>query len=35
MKDNKAPSKNYRAFALVLLTVVYGFNFIDHQIVGI
>jgi MFS family permease len=35
MKDNKAPSKNYRAFALVLLTVVYGFNFIDRQIVGI
>ena len=35
MKDNKAPSKNYRAFALVLLTVVYGFNFNDRQIVGI
>ena len=28
-------NKNYRAFALVLLTVVYGFNFIDRQIVGI
>ena len=34
--DNKiVASKNYRAFALVLLTVVYGFNFIDRQIVGI
>ena len=31
----KRQSKNYRAFALVLLTVVYGFNFIDRQIVGI
>ena len=25
----------YRTFVLVLLTVVYGFNFIDRQIVGI
>ena len=35
MDNKKLPSKNYRAFALVLLTAVYGFNFIDRQIVGI
>ena len=35
MNNKKLPIKNYRAFALVLLTVVYGFNFIDRQIVGI
>jgi len=35
MDNKKVTSKNYRAFALVLLTVVYGFNFIDRQIVGI
>ena len=28
-------SKNYRNFVLILLTVVYGFNFIDRQIMGI
>ena len=28
-------NKNYRTFALVLLTIVYGFNFIDRQIMGI
>mgnify|MGYP001225934298 FL=1 len=28
-------NKNYRFFILVLLTIVYGFNFIDRQIVGI
>ena len=28
-------SKNYRNFVLVLLTIVYGFNFIDRQIMGI
>ena len=28
-------NKNYRTFALVLLTIVYGFNFIDRQIIGI
>ena len=28
-------SKSYRNFVLVLLTVVYGFNFIDRQIMGI
>lgn len=27
--------KNYRTFALILLTIVYGFNFIDRQIMGI
>ncbi|NCX77651.1 MAG: MFS transporter [Proteobacteria bacterium] len=27
--------KNYRTLALVLLTIVYGFNFIDRQIMGI
>ena len=35
MSDQIAPSKNYRSYVLVLLTVVYGFNFIDRQIVGI
>jgi len=30
-----APSKRYRAVVLALLTLVYGFNFIDRQIVGI
>jgi len=30
-----APSKNYRTFVLVLLTVIYGFNFVDRQILGI
>ena len=29
------PSKNYRTAVLFLLTLVYGFNFIDRQIVGI
>ena len=33
-KKNKA-NKNYRTFVLILLTIVYGFNFIDRQIVGI
>ncbi|RBP51090.1 spinster family MFS transporter [Arenicella xantha] len=35
MTDPKSSSKQYRALVLVLLTVVYGFNFIDRQIVGI
>ncbi|MAV02327.1 MAG: MFS transporter [Rhodobacteraceae bacterium] len=35
MSANKTPTKNYRTFALILLTIVYGFNFIDRQIVGI
>ena len=34
MSNNK-PTKGYRTFVLLLLTVVYGFNFIDRQIVGI
>ncbi len=29
------PSKQYRTFVIILLTIVYGFNFIDRQIVGI
>ena len=28
-------SKKYRNFVLILLTIVYGFNFIDRQIMGI
>ncbi len=28
-------NKSYRSFALLLLTIVYGFNFIDRQILGI
>jgi len=38
MKPDKAQAKvssKYRTFALLLLTLVYGFNFIDRQIVGI
>lgn len=35
MDSKNTSSKSYRTFALVLLTVVYGFNFIDRQIVGI
>ena len=35
MGDQKTLSKSYRSFALILLTTVYGFNFIDRQIVGI
>ncbi len=31
----KSNSKSYRNFVLVLLTIVYGFNFIDRQIMGI
>ena len=31
----RTPSKRYRTFVLLLLTLVYGFNFIDRQIVGI
>jgi len=35
-KNNKsAVNPKYRTFALLLLTLVYGFNFIDRQIVGI
>jgi MFS family permease len=35
MVDQKQPSKHYRGMVLALLTLVYGFNFIDRQIVGI
>lgn len=35
MTDQNTPSKRYRSMVLVLLTIVYGFNFIDRQIVGI
>ncbi|MCH2189391.1 MAG: MFS transporter [Gammaproteobacteria bacterium] len=35
MPENQEVNKRYRAFALVLLTIVYGFNFIDRQILGI
>lgn len=35
MEDQKQPSKHYRGMVLALLTLVYGFNFIDRQIVGI
>ena len=35
MNTKNLPHKNYRNFVLVLLTIVYGFNFIDRQIVGI
>ena len=35
MTDNIQPNKGYRNFVLILLTIVYGFNFIDRQIVGI
>jgi len=31
----KAASKGYRTFVLLLLTVIYAFNFIDRQIIGI
>lgn len=33
--DNAKPKKSYRTMVLLLLTLVYGFNFIDRQIVGI
>ena len=35
MNTKNIPNKNYRTFVLILLTIVYGFNFIDRQIVGI
>lgn len=34
-KTHKPTTKGPRRFALLLLTLVYGFNFIDRQIVGI
>ena len=33
--SNPAPSKNYRRYVLVLLTLVYALNFIDRQILVI
>ena len=35
VKSKAAVTPRYRTFALLLLTLVYGFNFIDRQIVGI
>ena len=35
MNGNMRPKNGYRNFVLILLTIVYGFNFIDRQIVGI
>ena len=35
MNDSINSTKGYRTFILILLTIVYGFNFIDRQIVGI
>lgn len=35
MPDPRATSNGYRYLVLILLTIVYGFNFIDRQIVGI
>lgn len=32
---DKTPSKSYRTLVLVLLTIIYAFNFIDRQIIGI
>jgi len=32
---SETPKKGYRNIVLLLLTLVYGFNFIDRQIVGI
>lgn len=35
MREQNPSSKRYRGFVLFMLTLVYGFNFIDRQIVGI
>ena len=35
MEKQNTHKKSYRTFVLILLTIVYGFNFIDRQIVGI
>ena len=35
MNDSIHSTQGYRTFVLILLTIVYGFNFIDRQIVGI
>lgn len=33
--DKAGPSKGYRTLVLILLTLIYAFNFIDRQIIGI
>ncbi len=33
--ESPSASKSYRRFALLLLTLIYAFNFIDRQIIGI
>lgn len=33
--DTASPSKGYRSLVLILLTLIYAFNFIDRQIIGI
>ncbi len=35
LEQKNSKSKSYRNFVLILLTIVYGFNFIDRQIMGI
>ena len=35
MSKTQPVNKRYRSFVLILLTIVYGFNFIDRQILGI
>jgi len=35
VNDNKYENKSYRTFVLLLLTLIYAFNFIDRQIIGI
>ena len=35
MAEKNVINNNYRTSVLILLTIVYGFNFIDRQIVGI
>ena len=35
MNNSIHSTQGYRTFVLILLTIVYGFNFIDRQIVGI
>jgi len=34
-KDDATPNKQYRILVLLLLTLIYAFNFIDRQIIGI
>jgi len=35
VKDDATPGKRYRSLVLLLLTLIYAFNFIDRQIIGI